>query len=118
MSGAFDLSRMLKKQEKNEKVKRLTKFSSECEIDQLLDHLSTIFDELGIKYQVDEQNYVIKAVANTTKGALAFNVQLYVMTKELKMVDFARERGDLLDWHKLYRRIYEKCSDVVLQTEK
>lgn len=115
LSGVLDMTRMLTSQPAEmELIRRYTKWSSTSPADVLLDRLAKALHHLGVAHTVNSTRYKIRANLNTsTKGPLSFTIQIFLMAPGLHMVDFRKGLGDIGEFNKIYKQIYEECKELV-----
>ena len=123
MSGAFDLTPMLNLQQSqqtlmSDRIKRYTRFSSEAEPPKIMEYLKSKLEKMRLVYKMDEKNYQFFVTATSSSGGLiSFTIEINQMTSKLFMVDFKKKQGDILEFHKIFRKIQED-SNIAVNTER
>jgi len=72
---------------------------------------------MGVGHKVLDKNYKIRATYNSHRGPIYFTVQIFLMAPGLHMVDFRRGKGDILEFHRIFRAITDECKDIINETE-
>eukprot|EP01112_Ceratiomyxa_fruticulosa_P010432 TRINITY_DN2762_c0_g1_i1.p1 TRINITY_DN2762_c0_g1~~TRINITY_DN2762_c0_g1_i1.p1 ORF type:complete len:449 (-),score=90.14 TRINITY_DN2762_c0_g1_i1:187-1533(-) len=116
MSGAFDLSRMLQKNPED-RVKRYTRFCSTTHADAILEHLKKVIETLNPTHITEENSYKLRVTVHTTMGLLSFSIQIFVMAPGLHMIDFRKGKGDILEYHRLFKKVLEQCGNILAHSE-
>ncbi len=136
MSGAFDLSIMLQPASKSpERIKRYTRFSSEVDPDTLFKRLIQILVSLGVVFKQFEKEYKVSTIryffiftVTDSSNHFLFHRHSCIYHRDLshgseaahgrfskktgipiELIYFSHSQGDILEFHKLYKLIHEKC---------
>jgi len=120
LSGVLDMTRMLAPHTpEHDLLMRYTKWSSTVGADRLLTRLANTLNQLGIPHTVNAKRYKIRATHTTQhKGPLAFRIQIFLMAPALHMIDFRKGLGDIGEFHRIYKQLFEECKDLVSNSKK
>jgi len=125
MSGALDLSSLIKKKgkAKNEESSpvpniRQTRFVSEKAPDLLFERIEKIlqqYPDMGLK--INKADYKILVTGRTPGGLLNMHVQIFILAPGLYLVDFRKGKGNALEYYKFHAKIQEQLKDLSAEEE-
>ncbi|PKI32492.1 hypothetical protein CRG98_047116 [Punica granatum] len=98
-------------------IKRETRFTSKCSVDQILAKIEEAATPMG--FDVKKNNFKIKLLAETNgrKGHLAVATEIFEMAPSLYMVEVRKSGGDTLEFHKFYKMLSAGLKDIVWKAE-
>jgi hypothetical protein len=91
----------------SKKIRRETVFFADGNIESVTEYLKKLLEKQKCSPTVD--GCVIKCYKTLHNALISFSFELYDIKGDICLVEVRRGKGDILDFNKLYREIYEKC---------
>ncbi|GAQ84395.1 SNF1-related protein kinase [Klebsormidium nitens] len=116
LSQGLNLSTFFEKRQ-DHMVKRQTRFTSKRPAKEIVQKIATAASAAG--FTVATRNYKIRMEGRSAshKGILQVAVEVFEMAPGLHMVEVRKAGGDTLEYHKFYKLLCQKCTDIIWKSE-
>jgi hypothetical protein len=89
------------------KIRRENMFFADGNIESVTDYLKLLLENLKCSPIID--GCIIECFKTFNNELINFNLELFDIKGDICLVEVRREKGDILDFNKLFGEIYEKC---------
>mmetsp|Transcript_33073 Transcript_33073/g.92626 ORF Transcript_33073/g.92626 Transcript_33073/m.92626 type:complete len:516 (+) Transcript_33073:65-1612(+) len=117
LSGALDLTQLLQGKSLNTR-RTYTRFCSNAPVKTLVKRLQGTIKEFPFQAQVNSRSLTVSVTGVTRNGMLRYTIQILHITLKWHLVDFHRDKGNILDFNNFYRCVYESCRDIIFEASK
>ncbi|KAJ3433625.1 cbl-interacting protein kinase [Anaeramoeba flamelloides] len=114
MSGAFDMGRMLKSNP-TEQLKSYTRFTTLTEPEDAMRIIQKYLETLqNTTVMASTKSYKLKVeVRSREKYVLRFNVQIFSMAKNIHLIDFRKQRGNVFEFTEIYKQAHDSLKKLM-----
>ena len=112
LSGALDLTRLLQGKALSTR-QTCTRFCTNVPVITLVKRLQEALKGFPYTTQVNSKSLTVQVTGCTRNGMLRYTVQILHITPHWHLVDFRRDKGNILEFNDFYRVTHERCKDIV-----
>ncbi|XP_028801248.1 CBL-interacting protein kinase 24 isoform X2 [Neltuma alba] len=94
-------------------IKRQTRFVSRKPAKVIIASVEAVAESMGLKVHCRSYKMRLEGTSARNAGQFAVVLEVYEVAPSLFMVDVRKAAGDTLEYHKFYKHLCEKLSDII-----
>lgn len=99
------------------KIKRATQFMANGHAADVSAAMLSALSQMHCEPVVKNNGLVIKCVKSGARGQIMFTVEINPTVTGMCLVECLRSRGDILEFHEVYRALYDRIRNIVSSTD-